>query len=273
MPELPEVENVRATLAELVIGKKIDRVSVGVPKMIVGMPAEAFIDNMIDQQIEAVRRRGKFLLIDTTDGTLLSHLRMEGKYRLNNASDPVDKHTHVIFHFTDDTELRYLDVRKFGTMELVPKHQEDTTKSIQKLGPEPLSAKFEKKAFGTKLQKSGRAVKTVLLDQSLVAGIGNIYADEICFQAKVLPERPANTLKPAEITRLYESTKAIMTEAVALGGSTIRTYVNSQGKIGGYQEKLQVYGEKGNPCPRCGTPIVKIKLNGRGTHFCPKCQK
>ncbi|MBA3925129.1 DNA-formamidopyrimidine glycosylase [Listeria rustica] len=273
MPELPEVENVRATLAELVIGKEIDQVVVGVPKMIVGMPAEQFVGNMIGQTIEAVRRRGKFLLIDTTDGTLLSHLRMEGKYRLNNGTDPVDKHTHVTFHFTDGTELRYLDVRKFGTMELVLKGQEGLTKSIQKLGPEPLSATFEKSVFATKLKKSGRAVKTVLLDQSLVAGIGNIYADEICFQAKVLPERPANTLKPAEITRLYASTKSIMAEAVALGGSTIRTYVNSQGKIGGYQDKLQVYGEKDNPCPICGTPIVKIKLNGRGTHFCPKCQK
>lgn len=154
MPELPEVENVRATLAELVIGKEIDQVIVGVPKMIVGMPAEQFVGNMIGQKIEAVRRRGKFLLIDTTDGTLLSHLRMEGKYRLNNATDPVDKHTHVTFHFTDNTELRYLDVRKFGTMELVLKGQEGLTKSIQKLGPEPLSATFEKNRFCDEVKKN-----------------------------------------------------------------------------------------------------------------------
>lgn len=273
MPELPEVENVRRTLSDLVIQKEIDQVIVSVPKMIVGTEVEEFVHLLIGEKFEAVRRRGKFLIFDLTHCSILAHLRMEGKFRLHNETDEVSKHTHVIFHFTDQTELRFLDVRKFGTLELIEKRGEDQTRSIQKLGPEPLSELFLKAPFATRLKKTTRAIKTVLLDQKLVAGVGNIYADEICFRAKVMPNRPANTLTNAEITRIYKATKSIMAEAVKLGGSTIRTYVNSEGKLGQYQEKLVVYGHNGEPCPICGTEIEKMKLNGRGTHYCPKCQK
>lgn len=273
MPELPEVENVRKTLNELVIGKKIDHVSVGVPKMIVNGDPDEFKLALVGEEFEAVRRRGKFLVFDLTNCSLLSHLRMEGKFRLNKDTDEVSKHTHIRFHFTDHTELRFLDVRKFGTMEWIKKYGEADTKSILKLGPEPFPGSFELAPFRSRLKKSTRAIKTILLDQKLVAGVGNIYADEICYRAKVLPTRAANSLSKLEVSRVYEETMAIMEEAVALGGSTIRTYVNSQGELGRFQEKLVVYGHEGEPCPDCGTLIEKIKLNGRGTHFCPHCQK
>ncbi|WP_088838752.1 MULTISPECIES: DNA-formamidopyrimidine glycosylase [unclassified Listeria] len=273
MPELPEVENVRSTLSDLIISKKIDQVTVNVTKMIVQPEADEFVHLLVGEKFEAVRRRGKFLIFDLTNCSILAHLRMEGKFRLHHETDEVSKHTHVIFHFTDQTELRFLDVRKFGTLELIEKFGEAKTRSIQKLGPEPLDAQFLKAPFAAGLKKTTRAIKTVLLDQKLVAGVGNIYADEICFMAKVMPTRPANSLTNTEITRIYEATKTIMAEAVELGGSTIRTYVNSEGKLGRYQEKLFVYGQSGEPCPICGTEIEKIKLNGRGTHFCPKCQK
>ncbi len=273
MPELPEVENVRSTLENLIIGKKIDQMTVHVPKMIVRPEVDEFIHLLVGQKFEAVRRRGKFLIFDLTDGSVLAHLRMEGKFRLQHETEDVSKHTHVIFHFTDQTELRFLDVRKFGTLELIEKFGEEKTRSIQKLGPEPLDTQFLKSSFAASLKKTTRAIKTVLLDQKAVAGVGNIYADEICFLAKVLPSRSANSLTNAEIARIYEATKSIMAEAVALGGSTIRTYVNSEGQLGRYQEKLVVYGQDGEPCPICGTKIEKIKLNGRGTHFCPNCQK
>ncbi|WP_239254972.1 DNA-formamidopyrimidine glycosylase [Listeria ilorinensis] len=273
MPELPEVENVRQTLEELVPGKTIDQVIVQVPKMIHGMEPDEFIHSLIGQTIEEVRRRGKYLLFDLTNCTILSHLRMEGKFRLLNEQDEVSKHTHIIFHFTDHTELRFLDVRKFGTMEITYKKGEEKTNSIQKLGPEPLSELFILTPFAEKLKRTSRAVKTALLDQRLVAGIGNIYADEILFRAKVRPERTGASLSDPEVVRIYEETKNVLREAVALGGSTIRTYVNSQGQLGQFQEKLLVYGHTGEPCPICGTAIEKIKLNGRGTHFCPICQK
>ncbi|WP_410988536.1 DNA-formamidopyrimidine glycosylase [Listeria monocytogenes] len=273
MPEMPEVENVRATLQELVPGKKIDQVIVRVPKMIVSTPPDEFVHMLVGQEIEGVRRRGKFLLFDLTNCTILSHLRMEGKFRLMDENEEVSKHTHIIFHFEDHTELRFLDVRKFGTMEVTNKYGEGETRSIKKLGPEPLTQAFTLTDFATGVKKTSRAIKTALLDQKLVAGVGNIYADEICFEAKVRPERAANSLSDKKIKRIFEATKSIMTEAIALGGSTVRTYVNSQGKLGQYQDKLKVYGKTDEPCVVCGTPIEKIKLNGRGTHFCPNCQK
>lgn len=272
MPELPEVENVRATLAELVVGRTIKAVTIGVPKMIRGIEADQFATDLTNETFVAIRRRGKFLLLDTTNYTILSHLRMEGKYRLAPATEARTKHTHIVFQLTDGDELRYLDVRKFGTMELVARGEEGGTRAIQKLGPEPFGDDFQLTAFKAALARSTRGIKNVLLDQKAVVGLGNIYVDEVCFQAKVHPTKASNSLTAAEVTRLYDATRAILTEAVRLGGSTIRTYVNSQGKIGNYQDKLVVYGHKGEPCPNCGSLIEKIQYHGRGTHYCPSCQ-
>jgi formamidopyrimidine-DNA glycosylase len=274
MPELPEVETVRRTLEVLAIGKEIEHVSVSWPKMIKRPEeAEQFNDALKGQTIEDIGRRGKFLILYTDKFALVSHLRMEGKYGLFNADDPVDKHTHVIFHFTDGTELRYKDVRKFGTMHLYEKGKEFETQPLADLGPEPFSDDFSVEWLSDKLKKTNRKIKPALLDQKILVGLGNIYVDEALFRARLHPERIASSLTPDEEAVLYKEIVNTLSEAVEKGGSTIRSYVNSQGQIGMFQLQLFVYGRKNEPCQVCGTPLEKTVVGGRGTHFCPSCQK
>ncbi|MGJ7920457.1 DNA-formamidopyrimidine glycosylase [Neobacillus sp. LXY-4] len=274
MPELPEVETVKRTLEALVLNKKIENVSVFWPK-IVKLPDDVvqFQDALKGQTFLKMGRRGKFLIFYTDDYALVSHLRMEGKYGLFASDDPIDKHTHVIFHFTDGTELRYKDVRKFGTMHLYSKGKEFLDLPLSQLGPEPFSEEFTLEYLSEKLTRSNRKIKVLLLDQSIVVGLGNIYVDEALFRARIHPERPAPSLTREEVTVLHQEIIATLSEAVEKGGSTIRSYVNSQGQIGMFQLELFVYGKKAEPCQRCGTELQKITVGGRGTHFCPVCQK
>lgn len=274
MPELPEVETVRRTLLELVKGKTIEQVIVHWPKL-VKKPDDArqFQDALKGQTILDVGRRGKFLLISLDDYVLVSHLRMEGRYALHKSSEDYDKHTHVLFRFTDNSELRYRDVRKFGTMHLFKKGQEETELPLSQLGPEPFVDEFTPDYLAEKIKNTKRFIKTVLLDQRIVVGLGNIYVDEALFRAGIHPERIASELDEIEIKRLHTEVVATLLEAVDSGGSTIRSYVNSQGKIGSFQLQLYVYGRKGEPCKRCGAEIQKKITGGRGTHYCASCQK
>ena len=274
MPELPEVETVRRTLMTLVLNKQIQSVSVFWSKM-VKRPAEVeeFRDALQGQTILDIGRRGKFLIFYTDNYALVSHLRMEGKYRLNSKEETVEKHTHVIFHFTDGTELRYNDVRKFGTFHLYAKGTEFMDSPLSKLGPEPFSEEFTEMLLAERLAKTTRKVKTALLDQVMVVGLGNIYVDEALFRSGIHPERAANSITNQEVSTLYQEIVATLSEAVAKGGSTIRSYVNSQGEMGMFQLELYVYDQKGKPCRRCGTTLKKTKVGGRGTHYCPLCQK
>lgn len=273
MPELPEVENVRRTLEKLVKGKTIEEVIVTYPNLVKEPDdAELFKEMLRGETIEEVGRRGKFLLIYVTRYAIVSHLRMEGKYMLHEADDPVDKHTHVRFRFTDGTELRYKDVRKFGTMHLFEKGTELTIMPLADLGPEPFSGELTPAYLRERMQKTARKVKVVLLDQRIVVGLGNIYVDEVLFRSRIHPEREASSLTNEEFETLYKEIVATLTEAVERGGSTIRTYMNSQGQIGSFQERLYVYGRKGEPCVTCGTALEKTVVGGRGTHYCPVCQ-
>ncbi len=274
MPELPEVETVRRTLAQLVLGKTIEKVRVLWPKM-VKKPAEVeqFIDALKGQTIHEISRRGKFLKFILDDYVLVSHLRMEGRYGLYSNDEPYDKHTHVFFTFTDNTELRYKDVRKFGTMHLFKKGEEEMVMPLSQLGPEPFSEEFTEQVLKEGLLKTNRKVKVALLDQKIVVGLGNIYVDEALFRAGIHPEREANSLKPKEIKKLHQEIISTLQEAVNKGGSTIRSYVNTQGEIGMFQLELFVYGRKAEPCKHCNTSLEKIVVGGRGTHFCPKCQR
>ncbi|WP_440602463.1 DNA-formamidopyrimidine glycosylase [Bacillus sp. GB_SG_008] len=273
MPELPEVENVRRTLEKLVKGKTIEDVIVTYPKLVKEPDdAELFKEMLRGEMIEKVERRGKFLLIYVTRYVIVSHLRMEGKYMLHEANDPVDKHTHVRFRFTDGTELRYKDVRKFGTMHLFEKGTELTVMPLADLGPEPFSGELTPAYLRERMQKTARKVKVVLLDQRIVVGLGNIYVDEVLFRSRIHPEREASSLTNEEFETLYKEIVATLTEAVERGGSTIRTYMNSQGQIGSFQERFYVYGKKGEPCVTCGTALEKTVVGGRGTHYCPVCQ-
>ncbi|MBT2726984.1 DNA-formamidopyrimidine glycosylase [Bacillus sp. ISL-75] len=274
MPELPEVETVRKTLKKLVVNKTIKDISVFWPKIIKSpLEVEQFVDALAGETIVDVGRRGKFLIIYTDHFALVSHLRMEGKYGLYPKEEPYDKHTHVLFHFTDGTELRYRDVRKFGTMHLYKKGDEFLTEPLIGLGPEPFSEEFTVEYLTKKVEKTNRKIKTALLDQKFFVGLGNIYVDEALFRAGIHPERIANTLNKNELALLHREIVATLSEAVKKGGSTIRSYVNSQGEIGMFQLELYAYGRKGEECKRCGTPLEKTTVGGRGTHYCPHCQK
>lgn len=234
---------------------------------------EQFIDALVGQSIIDINRRGKFLVFYTETYALVSHLRMEGRYTLYQGEDPVEKHTHVIFHFTDGTELRYKDVRKFGTMHLFKKGDEFTSLPLSQLGPEPLDETFDKVEFAQKLAKTTRNIKSTLLDQTVVVGLGNIYVDEALFKARIHPERSSQSLTSEEIHVLYEKIIETLTEAVDKGGSTVRTYVNSQGEMGMFQLEHYVYGRKGEDCKLCQTPLIRTVVGGRGTVYCPACQK
>ncbi|WP_338788952.1 DNA-formamidopyrimidine glycosylase [Metabacillus sp. FJAT-53654] len=274
MPELPEVETVRRTLLQLVQGKKIQKVTIHWPK-IIKKPEESeqFQDALVGQTIQDVNRRGKFLKFILDDYVLVSHLRMEGRYGLYNPEEEYDKHTHVIFSFVDGTELRYRDVRKFGTMHLFSKGEEDNELPLSQLGPEPFSKSFTVDYLRERLKKTSRKIKAALLDQTVVVGLGNIYVDEALFRAGINPERIANQITLAECRVLHKEIIATLGEAVEKGGSTIRSYVNTQGEIGMFQLQLFVYGRTNEPCKKCGTTLTKSVVGGRGTHFCDKCQK
>lgn len=273
MPELPEVETICRNLQELVIGKKINNVTVNWPKIIkLPIVVEQFPDALKGQTIQGIGRRGKFLLFYLDELVLVSHLRMEGRYGLYESLTEVEPHTHIIFHFEDQTELRYKDVRKFGTMHLFSKGEESTSLPLSQLGPEPFSKDFSATFLKERCQKTQRKIKAVLLDQTVVVGLGNIYVDEALFRASIHPERKANSLTMDELLNLKKEIMNTLQEALEKGGSSIRSYVNSNGELGKFQQSLFVYGRKGEECLQCGENIEKIVSAGRGTHFCPQCQ-
>ncbi|HFI0255893.1 TPA: DNA-formamidopyrimidine glycosylase [Streptococcus suis] len=271
MPELPEVETVRRGLNRLVKGKVISKVEVIYTPM-TKTGADTFCQDLIGQEVLDVGRRGKYLLIYLTDFVLISHLRMEGKYNFFPDQVPENKHFHVFFTFTDESTLVYQDVRKFGTMELLGKADVEAYFLSRKIGPEPTEEDFDLEEFAKKLAKSKKPIKSHLLDQSLVAGLGNIYVDEVLFKARVHPAQASNRLSEKQVASLRQATISVLQLGIEKGGSTIRTYKNALGMDGTMQDYLQVYGKTGQACPHCQTEIVKIQLGGRGTHFCPKCQ-
>ncbi|WIV20565.1 DNA-formamidopyrimidine glycosylase [Paenibacillus polygoni] len=273
MPELPEVETVKKTLNSLIVGKYIDRVTVHLPRIIQRPDdIDAFAMELVGHTIQGVERRGKFLRIILDGLVLVSHLRMEGRYGLYSEDEPLEKHTHVVFHFSDGTELRYKDVRQFGTMHLFPTGEDLTNKPLMKLGLEPLDESFTLDAFRKAIGKRSTKIKTALLNQEYVVGIGNIYVDESLFRAGIHPEQPANTLTDEQFELLHQSIIDTLLEAVQAGGSTIKSYVNGQGEMGMFQHQFKIYGRQNQPCEQCGTMIVKTVVGGRGTHTCPRCQ-
>ncbi|SDQ44181.1 DNA-(apurinic or apyrimidinic site) lyase [Virgibacillus subterraneus] len=274
MPELPEVETIKKTLKRFVINKTIADVSVLWPNIIKRPDdAEQFKHLLTGQTIYDIKRKGKFLLFQLDESVLISHLRMEGKYSVHSSEEPMKKHTHVIFSFTDGEELRYNDVRKFGTMHVFNKGDEFNHKPLNQLGPDPFDEEFTLDYFYKKLKKTERVIKAVLLDQNIVAGLGNIYVDETLFRANIHPLKKASRLTKREVKVIQEQAIITLSDAVGQGGTTIRSYVNGQGQMGMFQQELFVYGQENQPCKNCGKPIVKMKIGGRGTHVCISCQK
>lgn len=274
MPELPEVETARLGLEQLILGKTIADIEVRWPAIIHTRDSlEQWIMRLIGQQIIAIRRRAKYLILECTHGLLIVHLRMEGKFEFDayQQMEP-RKHVHVILNFTDQSRLFYDDVRKFGRFEWIGLDEEQDYFVKKKLGPEPTVESFKVETFVQGLAKTSRAIKPVLLDQKLVVGLGNIYVDEALFKARIHPTTPANKLALVEIERLHQAIIHVLQQAVEAGGSTIRTYRNSLGEAGKFQTALAVYGRTDEPCVVCGHLIRKMKLAGRGTHYCVYCQ-
>jgi len=274
MPELPEVETIRRTLKKLVLNKTIEDIDIRWPKIIKEPDdAEHFKQLLIGETIRKMDRRGKFLLFYLDDHALVSHLRMEGKYRLAESDEPVDKHTHVVFKLTDGSELRYNDVRKFGTMHVFRIGEEMKGKPLNQLGPDPFQEGYTYEYLAEKLKKTTRVIKAALLDQTIIAGLGNIYVDEVLFLSRVHPETRANQLDEREIGTIFENARIVLQGAVKQGGTTIRSYVNGEGEMGMFQQELFVYGQENESCKHCGEEIIKLKVAGRGTHICPTCQR
>ena len=268
MPELPEVQTVLDTLNHQINDREIVKIKI-LYKPIVETSESTFKKKLIGQHFRCFKRRGKYLLFEMDDITLVSHLRMEGKYFILDDKTPLSKHDHVIFYLDNGKQLRYNDVRKFGRMELIAK--QDNYEVFKDLGPEPFSRRFNLEYCRNYLKNKKLPIKQVLLEQSFVAGIGNIYADEILFAIKVNPVRSADKLSDEEILSLIDNTRKILKKAIKAGGTTIRSYTSSLGVTGRFQLSLNVHTMV--HCPVCNCDIKKIKVSGRGTYFCPKCQK
>ena len=271
MPELPEVETVKNGLKTKVLNKLITSCKVLYPGIIAYPDKELFIKQISNQTINDIKRRGKFLVFELDDYYLISHLRMEGKYFIKEPNETLSKHDHVIFTLNNQEELRYNDTRKFGKMHLVKKDELDTT-PVSKLGLEPWDESLTTKYLKEKLNKK-KAIKTLLLDQSIITGIGNIYADEILFLSKLNPELLGCNLTNKNLQDIIDNTKKVLEKAIKSGGTTIHSYTAVDGITGRFQQELLVHSRKSHPCPTCKTEILKIVVNGRGTYYCPKCQK
>ena len=273
MPELPEVETVRRGLENLIVGSQITQVRVPYPKVITG-DSQAFITGVGNAAFTAIDRRGKYLLLRLSNGhTIVSHLRMEGQYSVEPLNATPHKHTEIIFELSDDRVLFYNDTRRFGRMTLATTHHETVdVPALGKLGPEPTANELTLTDMVAKFARSKKSVKSFLLDQAQIAGIGNIYADEVLWQSQIHPETPANCLSEAQLATLREKIISEMARAIAHHGTTVHSFSNVFGEVGQFQNELQAYGRVDQPCLRCGTPLVKIKVGQRGTTFCPFCQ-
>lgn len=270
MPELPEVETVVRGLMPDMVGRTFMGVRVDWPREVHLLSADELGDRLAGQRVEAMRRRGKYIIFDLTHDTLLVHLKMTGRLYVTPADQQQDddRWAHVVFALDDGRELRFSDSRKFGRVYLVANAEE----IIGKLGPEPLEAEFTLEQFRERITGRQSTIKPLLLNQEFIAGVGNIYADEALWRAQINPNRKADTLTEAEIERLYHAIRESLQLGIDHQGSTLSTYRKPDGTIGGYQHHFVVYDRANKPCDRCGSPISKIWLGQRGTHFCPQCQ-
>ena len=273
MPELPEVETVRRTLAQALVGRRIIGVVFGAfTGCVAGVMPEALHEAVSGHRVVDVGRRGKYLLIGLDSArTLAVHLRMTGELRLVGSDFPESAYQHLAFQLDDGRELRFSDVRKFGRIRLLDPAA--LGELDQALGPEPLDPDLTAPRFAAMLAERRRAVKGLLLDQGFIAGIGNIYADEALFQAGIHPLRAASSLSPGEAGALLDATRCVLRQAIDHRGTTLRNYRDGLGGAGTNQLFLAIYGRPaGEPCPRCGSPVQRIVVAQRGTRYCPVCQ-
>ena len=275
MPELPEVETIRAQLAERIPGRSFARVEVFDPKLVSPEEPEWFVAGLEGRRIVSVDRRGKYLLLDLDDGrTLAIHLRMTGRLHWTaGAPDQEERFLRARFHLDDGSTITFGDMRRFGRAWLVDGDAlEREAYWRARVGVEPLTPRFTARLLGELLEGRRGPIKAVLLNQVLVAGLGNMYVDEALFQARIHPLRPAGDLDPDEVRRLHRAIRDRLAAAVAAGGASIDSYRDGLGEKGSMQDLLRVHLHEGEPCPRCGTTIRKTRVAQRGTYWCPTCQ-
>lgn len=273
MPELPEVEIIRSQLERELAGSRIARCEVFLPRLVTHPTPLGYRRGLKGSRIDGVRRRGKYLLLDL-DGekVLVIHLGMTGSLLMASPEEERPRHTHIVFHLEDGRDLLYVDPRTFGETALLPRGDFRPLRGLQAMGPEPLEEGFTRERLASALRGKCR-VKSALLDQSRVAGVGNIYADEALHRAGVSPLRRLDELTPSEVGRIHTALREVLREAIARGGSSVSDYVDLRGSRGGFQAEHRVYRREGEPCPRCGHAIRREAISGRGSYFCPSCQK
>jgi formamidopyrimidine-DNA glycosylase len=274
VPELPEVETIVADLRPHLTGRTIVRCELNFPTIVRHPEPELFIDAVAGLRIVDVRRRGKYILISLNNDLLLVvHLGMTGQLRLVDSVTPLAAHTHAVFMLDDGRQLRYRDPRRFGRLLLGTEESLLASKKLPRLGPEPIDPTFAADELYQMFRKRRTNLKALLLDQGAIAGVGNIYADESLHRARLRPDRIARTLSRKSAHRLHESLRESLQTAIANRGSSVDTYRDAWGEIGGQQEKLLVYGRAGEPCFTCGRPLALIRIAGRSTVFCRRCQR
>lgn len=272
MPEMAEVETVRNVLKKSILNKKITNVEIYYQK-IVNNDSDYFINNLINSSFVDILRRGKYLIFETENFYLVSHLRMEGKYYLLRSDEPKSKHEHVKIIFNDLSSLRYVDTRKFGRMELVDKNKLNTISGLKDLGYEVGSKELTANYLYAKIHQKNLPIKSILLDQTIISGLGNIYADEVLFASSINPHELGKNISLKDCENIIASSSKIIADAIKCGGTTIRSYTSSLGVTGHYQDYLQVHKRENLECFNCKTKIVKDKIGGRSTYYCPNCQK
>ena len=269
MPELPEVETVKRGLEPTLTGKVLKRVTLHRPDLRFPFPSD-FVERLKGQRIERLSRRAKYMLWHLESGaTVLLHLGMSGRFTF--AKGPLEKHDHVVFETDSGEEIRYNDPRRFGFMDLIPPAQ--TSKFLEKLGPEPLSNDFSGVYLYDHLKGRNSPIKARLLDQKVVVGVGNIYCCEALHQAKIRPTRAAAKVTRKEAEALTLAIRDVLGRAIEAGGSSLRDYVQADGELGYFQHAWAVYGREGEPCRTCGSPIERIMQSNRSSFFCSNCQK
>ncbi len=275
MPELPEVETVINYLKKHLIGRAITKIKFKFENIVKNVSISEFIKKLVNQKFLSINRKGKYLIFNLTNNvTLVIHLRMEGKLFVQpKNSSPNFPQLIAEFYLDDENLLRYYDTRKFGTFEICSSDKLDSIKGLSKLAMDAIDDSFTPDYLFSIIQNSNQAIKTFLLDQSNVAGLGNIYVNEVLFESFVLPTRPSKKVTYDECCEIVKYSKQILLDSIKHKGSTIHSYKFSEYDSGGYQKYLKVHTRSGKPCPKCNNLISFSKVNGRGTYFCSKCQK
>ncbi|MDY6794532.1 MAG: bifunctional DNA-formamidopyrimidine glycosylase/DNA-(apurinic or apyrimidinic site) lyase [Actinomycetota bacterium] len=273
MPELPEVEYLRRQLERALVGARITSCEILLPRLVTHPSPATYRRALQGRGITWIRRRGKYLIFGLDHGLeFVIHLGMTGSLAFSPPGEKRPRHTHIVYHLEDGRNLLYTDPRTFGETALVPRGDYRSLRGLHHMGPEPLSDDFTPQVLSSRLRGSCR-IKSALLDQSRVAGIGNIYADEMLHRAGIHPLRRLDSIGPRETERLYRAMKEVLSDGIALGGSTISDYVDLEGERGNFQEEHRVYRREGLPCPMCGDTICRIRVGGRSSYFCPRCQR